>query len=106
MSLVPRRRPAARRPTRRGTSPEPSTSTLTTDLSAIGPDAADRRTPSPAGRRTRSRQVFARAGIGPESFVLAVDDGTGWAARCWWLLRHLGHDAAGTFDLRGYARAR
>jgi thiosulfate/3-mercaptopyruvate sulfurtransferase len=47
--------------------------------------------------------VFARAGIGPGTFVLAYDDGTsGWAARCWWLLRHLGHDDAGTFDLRVY----
>jgi thiosulfate/3-mercaptopyruvate sulfurtransferase len=47
--------------------------------------------------------VFARAGIGPDTFVLAYDDGTsGWAARCWWLLRHLGHDDAGTFDLRAY----
>ena len=35
--------------------------------------------------------------------MLALDDGTGWAARCWWLLRHLGHDAAGTFDLAAYA---
>jgi thiosulfate/3-mercaptopyruvate sulfurtransferase len=46
--------------------------------------------------------VFGRAGIGPESFVLAIDDGSGWAARCWWLLRHVGHDAAGTLDLAGY----
>jgi thiosulfate/3-mercaptopyruvate sulfurtransferase len=42
------------------------------------------------------------AGIGNETFVLAYDAGTGWAARCWWLLRHLGHDACGTFDLRSY----
>jgi len=46
--------------------------------------------------------VFAAAGIGPDTFVLAYDEGTGWAARCWWLLRHLGHDAAGTFDGRAY----
>ena len=46
--------------------------------------------------------VFAGAGIGPQTFVLAYDDGSGWAARCWWLLRHLGHDDAGTFDLRAY----
>ena len=46
--------------------------------------------------------VLAAAGIGPETFVLAYDEGTGWAARCWWLLRHLGHDAAGTFDVRAY----
>ncbi|HEY7381829.1 MAG TPA: rhodanese-like domain-containing protein [Gaiella sp.] len=48
-------------------------------------------------------EAFSRAGIGPGSFVLAYDEGTGWAARCWWLLRHLGHDAAGTFDLGAYA---
>jgi len=47
--------------------------------------------------------VFAGAGIGPETFVLAYDDGAGWAARCWWLLRHLGHDGAGSFDVRAYA---
>jgi thiosulfate/3-mercaptopyruvate sulfurtransferase len=46
--------------------------------------------------------AFSRAGIGAGSFVLAYDEGTGWAARCWWLLRHLGHDRAGTFDVRGY----
>lgn len=47
--------------------------------------------------------AFARAGIDRDTFVLALDEGTGWAARCWWLLRHLGHDACGTFDLRSYA---
>lgn len=47
--------------------------------------------------------VFAAAGIDRDTFVLAYDEGGGWAARCWWLLRHLGHDAAGTFDLRAYA---
>ena len=49
--------------------------------------------------------AFGRAGIDDETFVLAYDDGTGWAARCWWLLRHLGHDGAGTFDVRGYRGA-
>ena len=47
--------------------------------------------------------TFAACGIGPGTFVLAYDEGTGWAARCWWLLRHLGHDEAGTFDVRTYA---
>jgi thiosulfate/3-mercaptopyruvate sulfurtransferase len=46
--------------------------------------------------------AFGRAGIDGTVFVLAYDDGSGWAARCWWLLRHLGHDRAGTFDVRGY----
>ena len=39
------------------------------------------------------------AGIGPETLVVAYDDGTGWAARLWWLLRHFGHDRAGTIRL-------
>ena len=47
--------------------------------------------------------AFGRAGIDEEAFVVAFDDGSGWAARCWWLLRHLGHDACGTVDLRSYA---
>jgi thiosulfate/3-mercaptopyruvate sulfurtransferase len=47
--------------------------------------------------------AFAAAGIGRETFVLALDEGTGWAARCWWLLRHLGHDLCGTLDQRTYA---
>jgi thiosulfate/3-mercaptopyruvate sulfurtransferase len=71
------------------------------DLSAIGPDPAiGGRHPLPDDAELA--QVFARAGIGPESFVLAVDDGSGWAARCWWLLRHLGHDAVGTFGISSY----
>ncbi len=47
-------------------------------------------------------ESFGRAGIGAETFALCVDAGSGWAARCWWLLRHLGHDAAGTIDMRAY----
>jgi thiosulfate/3-mercaptopyruvate sulfurtransferase len=49
--------------------------------------------------------VFSGAGIRPDTFVLAYDDGTGWAARCWWLLRHLGHERAGTLDVRAYLGA-
>ena len=52
------------------------------DLSAIGPDPAEGgRHPLPDDARLE--EVFARAGIGPASFVLALDDGSGWAARCW-----------------------
>jgi thiosulfate/3-mercaptopyruvate sulfurtransferase len=50
----------------------------------------------------RLAEVFGRLGVDEQTFVLAGDDGTGWAARCWWLLRHVGHDAAGTLDLRTY----
>jgi thiosulfate/3-mercaptopyruvate sulfurtransferase len=72
-----------------------------TDLSApaIDPAAGGRHPlPEPAALA----EVFSRAGIGELDFVIAADAGTGWGARCWWLLRHLGHDAAGTIDLRAY----
>ena len=73
-----------------------------TELSAIGRDAADGgRHPLPAAGQLAD--AFGRAGIADDTFVLALDDGSGWAARCWWLLRHVGHDAAGTLDVKGYA---
>lgn len=50
--------------------------------------------------------AFGRVGIDADTFVLAYDEGSGWAARCWWLLRHLGHDRAGTFDSRTYGGPR
>jgi thiosulfate/3-mercaptopyruvate sulfurtransferase len=56
----------------------------------------------PLPRPERFAESAARAGIGPDTFVLAYDDGTGWAARLWWLLRHHGHDGCGTFVVRGY----
>lgn len=46
--------------------------------------------------------AFGRSGIDERAFVVAYDDGSGWAARCWWLLRHLGHDAAGTLSPVSY----
>lgn len=71
------------------------------DLSAMGRDAADGgRHPLPDPEQLEL--VFRRAGIGPSDFVLALDDGSGWGSRCWWLLRHVGHDAAGTVDVREY----
>ena len=74
--------------------PETALSTPTTDPSVGGRHPL----PDPHALGT----VFAGAGIGQGTFVLALDEGSGWAARCWWLLRHLGHDAAGTIDLRSY----
>ncbi len=72
-----------------------------TDLSAPAPDPAHGgRHPLPEAARLED--VFARAGVGPGSFVLVFDDGSGWAARCWWLLRHVGHDAAATVELASY----
>lgn len=72
------------------------------DLSAAVSDPArGGRHPLPSVEQLE--EAFGRAGVDEASFVLALDDGTGWAARCWWLLRHVGHDAAGTLDLRSYA---
>jgi thiosulfate/3-mercaptopyruvate sulfurtransferase len=40
-----------------------------------------------------------RAGIGPDVFVVAYDQGaTGGAARLWWLLRHFGHEDVAVMD--------
>jgi thiosulfate/3-mercaptopyruvate sulfurtransferase len=48
------------------------------------------------------------AGIGPGTLVVGYDDGTGWASRLWWLLRHFGHGDAAVLrlaDWRGPLRA-
>jgi thiosulfate/3-mercaptopyruvate sulfurtransferase len=57
----------------------------------------------PLPRPDAFSDAVSRAGIGDDTFVLAYDDGSGWAARLWWLLRHHGHNACGTFDMRSYA---
>jgi thiosulfate/3-mercaptopyruvate sulfurtransferase len=71
-----------------------------TDLTGEIGDASRGRHPLPETDALAA--TFGRAGIEAHTFVLAYDEGSGWAARCWWLLRHLGHDLAGTFDARGY----
>lgn len=48
--------------------------------------------------------LFARLGIDRSTQVVAYDQGSGmFAARLWWMLRWLGHDAAAVLD-GGYAR--
>jgi thiosulfate/3-mercaptopyruvate sulfurtransferase len=56
----------------------------------------------PLPRPEAFAEAASRAGIGDDTFVLAHDAGGGWAERLWWLLRHHGHDACGTFDFRSY----
>jgi thiosulfate/3-mercaptopyruvate sulfurtransferase len=70
------------------------------DLTGEVGDSSRGRHPLPTAERFAS--AASRAGIGATTFVLAYDGGDGWAQRLWWLLRHFGHDAAGTFDLRTY----
>ena len=51
--------------------------------------------PSPA----EVESTFSRLGIGPDSVVVAYDQGSGmFAARLWWMLRWLGHDAVAVLD--------
>ena len=48
-----------------------------------------------------------RAGIGPDTLVVAYDEAAeGGAARLWWLLRHFGHERVAVLDggLRGWRR--
>jgi thiosulfate/3-mercaptopyruvate sulfurtransferase len=74
-----------------------------TDLSAA---------PGPRGRHPLpNAEDFAaaasRAGIGPDTFVVAYG-AMGGAERLWWLLRHFGHDACAVIELecwRGPLRA-
>ncbi len=55
---------------------------------------------------------FSGWGIAPQSQVVAYDDNSGYAARAWWSLRFMGHQAAAVLDgglpawiARGYALA-
>ena len=44
-------------------------------------------------------QSFTRMGVGSDTRVVVYDSGNGaMAARCWWLLRWLGHENAGLLD--------
>jgi thiosulfate/3-mercaptopyruvate sulfurtransferase len=57
--------------------------------------------PEPAAFETAAR----RAGIGPDTLVVAYDEAAeGGAARLWWLLRHFGHEQVTVLDggLRGW----
>jgi thiosulfate/3-mercaptopyruvate sulfurtransferase len=61
------------------------------DLSAAPGGVDGGRHPLPAAGDFA--RVAGAAGIGPDVFVVAYDEGmTGGAARLWWLLRHFGHD--------------
>lgn len=49
---------------------------------------------------TESFAAWASAsGVGAGTLVVGYDEGTGWASRLWWLLRHFGHDDAAVIPL-------
>jgi thiosulfate/3-mercaptopyruvate sulfurtransferase len=69
---------------------------LNRDLSApVGPDTG--RHPLPAPHTFAAR--LAEFGIGKHTQVVAYDEANGsYAARAWWMLRWLGHDAVAVLD--------
>ena len=71
---------------------------LDTELSdlSVPPDVGGRH-PLPSADRFAA--AAGRAGVGPDTLVVAYDEGmTGGAARLWWLLRHFGHEQAAVLD--------
>jgi thiosulfate/3-mercaptopyruvate sulfurtransferase len=67
---------------------------LERDLSS--PPGAGGRHPLPSAEAFSA--AMSRAGVGPDTFVVAYGS-LGGAERLWWLLRHFGHDACGVIDL-------
>src|SRR5207247_4153436 len=57
------------------------------------------RHPLPSGEQFAA--AASRAGIGPDTFVVAYGS-MGGAERLWWLLRHFGHDDCAVLDAAGW----
>jgi thiosulfate/3-mercaptopyruvate sulfurtransferase len=69
------------------------------ELDLTGDDGGGRH---PLPRAETFAAWASRAGIGSDTLVVAYDEGTGWASRLWWLLRHVGHDAAGVIRFEAW----
>ncbi len=71
---------------------------LERDLSApVADNGAGGRHPLPSPEAMS--QLFGRYGIGPDIQVVAYDDTSGhYAARLWWMLRFMGHEAVAVLD--------
>ncbi len=70
---------------------------LEQDLAAPAGDAGRHPLPSAA----QFAAAISRAGIGPETFVIAYGS-LGGAERLWWLLRHFGHGDCAVLDLESW----
>lgn len=69
---------------------------LDTDLSSSGKNGGGRH---PLPEPDALRRLFSRLGIDNRCQVVAYDDnGGGFAARFWWMLRHMGHDRVAVLD--------
>jgi thiosulfate/3-mercaptopyruvate sulfurtransferase len=90
--------PAARARYLEGHIPGAAFLDLDTELSDLSiPPKVGGRHPLPSAEQFAA--AAGRAGIGPQTLVVAYDEGmTGGAARLWWLLRHFGHDEAAVLD--------
>jgi thiosulfate/3-mercaptopyruvate sulfurtransferase len=90
--------PAARARYLQGHIPGAAFLDLDTELSDLSiPPEVGGRHPLPSAQQFAA--AAARAGIGPDTLVVAYDEGmTGGAARLWWLLRHFGHEQAAVLD--------
>jgi thiosulfate/3-mercaptopyruvate sulfurtransferase len=75
----------------------PGAAVLDVDRDLSAPPGAGGRHPLPSAEHFEA--AARRAGIGPDSHVVAYDEaGEGGAARLWWLLRHFGHDQVAVLD--------
>ena len=74
----------------------PGAAFLDVERDLAGPPGAGGRHPLPSAEQFAA--AASRAGIGPESFVVAYGS-LGGAERLWWLLRHIGHGDCAVVDL-------
>jgi thiosulfate/3-mercaptopyruvate sulfurtransferase len=90
--------PAARKRYREAHIPGAVFMDLDDDLSDLSiPPEVGGRHPLPTAEMFAA--AAGRIGIGPDTLVVAYDEGmTGGAARLWWLLRHFGHDCVAVLD--------
>jgi thiosulfate/3-mercaptopyruvate sulfurtransferase len=77
----------------------PGAAFLDVERDLSGPPGAAGRHPLPSAEQFA--EAASRAGIGPETFVVAYGS-LGGAERLWWLLRHFGHEACAVLDLEAW----
>jgi thiosulfate/3-mercaptopyruvate sulfurtransferase len=77
----------------------PGAAFLDVERDLAEPAGAGGRHPLPTAERFAA--AASRAGIGPESLVVAYGS-LGGAERLWWLLRHFGHGACAVLDLEAW----
>jgi thiosulfate/3-mercaptopyruvate sulfurtransferase len=77
----------------------PGAAFLDVERDLASPGGAAGRHPLPSAEQFTA--AASRAGIGPDTFVIAYGS-LGGAERLWWLLRHFGHGDCAVFDLEAW----